>query len=211
MKKPLAIQRVVVSLVLWLTMGVAMAQNPCIKARPWTCFTSIELTFVGETATGTIGMRVFDNGDMLLESRDKQSVVRKALALRHPHTRVLYSGVPDKEIQEGHPFIFFDYGFAAPLQALEMAYPNGLSSVPDKETESRVLLDNEVEATLFATRLPKERIHVRINMPKFALVQDGFVDYAKKSPLPDNFELDGWKDRSLRTYRTIGEARASAP
>jgi hypothetical protein len=48
--------------------------------------------------------------------------------------RVLYTGVPDKEIQEARtPSIFFDYGFAAPIQAIG----NGLSewgylSVPEK-------------------------------------------------------------------------------
>jgi hypothetical protein len=67
-----------------------------------------------------------------------------------------------------------------------------------------VLLDNETEAILRATRLSSERIHFRIAMPKFALVQEGVVDYSKTPALADTFEVDGWKDRSLRTYRTVG-------
>ena len=101
---------------------------------------------------------------------------------------------------------FFRLWFCPSNSGLEMAYPRGPLSVPEKETESQVRVDNE-EAILLATRLSKDRIRFRMTMPKSALVQDGFVDFARTSALPNTFALDGWKDRSLRIYRTVGEAR----
>ena len=203
------LRRVGAFVALCLVMCAAAAQYPCVKGRPWKCFSSIELTLAGDGGTGEMGMRIFGGQDIMLEYRDKLSAARKALALGPPPMQMLYLGVPDKEIQEGHPFIFFDYGFAAPMQALESAYPEGPLSVPEKETESRVRLDGEIDATLFATRLSGERVRFRITMPKIALVQEGVVDFARTLALPDTFQLDGWKDRGLRSYRTVGEARAA--
>jgi len=197
---------VVFCLMLFLMMSDAVAQYPCVMARPWTCFGSIELTFAANSETGTIGMQVFGNGDILLEARNK-SGCQKALSLGPPPNRMLYKGVPDKEIQEGYPFIFFDYGFAAPVQALEKAYVDGPLSVPEKEAKTRVTLEDKVEATLTARRISKDKIHFKIAMLGSDL--EGFVDFERKARLPDSFELSEWKDRGLKTYATVGDARAA--
>ena len=206
LKQNHVIRNVGFSLLLCFTMYTAAAQYPCVKARPWSCFGAIELTVVSDGESGMIGMQVFDNGDILAESRDKTSAGRKLLALGPPPLKILYKGVPDKEIQEGHPFIFFDYGFAAPILALEQAYPDGPGSVQNPGTEKRVTLDGQMEAAVSADRLSSDRIHFRLTMPKVVL--DGFIDYTRKAAIPDDFELEQWKDRALRKYANAGEARA---
>jgi hypothetical protein len=207
MTRPIRARETIFCLLLCLAIGGAAAQYPCVKAKPWTCFGSIEMSIASDTQTATVQMQVFDNGDMLAELGDKVTPNRKLLVLGPPPIRALYKGVADKEIQEGHPFIFFDYAFAAPIQALDSAYPNGPSSVPEKESETRVLLDGPVEATLLANKVSNNRIHFKIAM--LNVVLNGFVDYARKAGVPDTFQLDHWKDRSLRTYATVGDARAA--
>ncbi len=189
----------------------AVADYFCVKGHPWTCLGSIEVSFVGFRKTekiGTIGVKIFDNGDVLAEaSGGDLPSSRQILILGPPPMRTFYNGVPDEELRDGNPFAFFDYGFAAPIQALESAYPGGPSSVPEKETETKVVLDPSFEGTLTSSRTPEGAIQYKIAIQ--AGIMRGVIDFSKPVALPDNRDFTNWKNRKLKSYATIGEARAS--
>ncbi len=195
-------RHLLVCAVLLLVPEIAPAAYPCESGRPWTCFGSIEASFHLDGQTGTIGMEIFDNGDLLASATPGA----KLLALGPPPTRSFYKGLPDAKISEGYAFAFFDYGFAYPLQALEQSYPGG--SVPEKEVETHVLLES-IEAKLVANTVSKDKVQYRLSTKSGEMV--GFVDFSKKPALPDSFPFGEWKDRTLKSYATLGEARSARP
>lgn len=140
-----------------------------------------------------------------MEARGTNTDDVKLLALASG--RRLYQGIPDEEIRNGFPFMFFDYGFAYPLQALQRIYPTGLKSVPEIETETPVVLEKQILTTLVVKRLSNDKVQYKLVMPMMTI--KGFVEKERKPALPDNYELDRWKDETLRGYATLGEARVN--
>jgi hypothetical protein len=182
----------------------ASGQYFCVKEKPWSCLGSIEVSFSATEEAGLIRLHVYSNGESLAEASNAKSGESKLLILK-PHMR-MYAGVPDDEIKSGSAFVFFDYGFAYPLLALQKVFPNGFSTVPEKEIVTSIVLEKDQVVKITARRISKHRINYRLVMKEQTL--SGFWDSEKKSPLSDNFNTEQWEDNELRAYTTLGEARA---
>jgi hypothetical protein len=183
----------------------APAQHFCKQEKPWTCFGVTEVSFSGRDEAGLIRLSVYSNGDSLAEAKNAKAGEPKLLLLKTQ--KRLYAGVPEDEIKRGRAFMFFDYGFAYPLLALQTAFPAGPSTVSEKETETSVLLEGEHAVKLMTKRVSAKRISYRFVM-KGDLSMNGFWDAEQKPPLPDSLAMEKWKDSELRTYATLGAARA---
>jgi hypothetical protein len=192
-----------------LLLSICFAQNApaqyfCKQEKSWSCLGVIEVSFSGKEDAGVIRLTVYSNGDSMAEAKNAKAGDSKLLLLK-PDKR-LYAGVPDDEIKRGHAFMFFDYGFAYPLLALQTAFPDGPATVPEKETETPVLLEKEQMAKLTTQRVSAQRVNYRFVM-KGDLAMSGFWDGEQRSPLPDHLSMEKWKDGELRTYTTLGAAR----
>ncbi|NJN48061.1 MAG: hypothetical protein HC808_18065 [Candidatus Competibacteraceae bacterium] len=191
-------------LLCWAT-NDTFAQYFCAKDKYWSCFGFMEVSFAANGEEGRIRIIVFANGDLMAEANEGTSVEAKLLALKSG--RRLFKGVPDEEIKNGFPFIFFDYGFAYPVQALQSIYPAGIESVPERQTKTSVVLEGQYASTLVARRVSGDKVWYKLVMPMMTM--NGFIERAKKPPLPDSYKLVQWKDENLRMYATLAEARAA--
>ena len=185
--------------------GRAQAQSTCPKDEPWACYGSIEIAFAAGDESGVARISHFANGEILCESSSSKSGEQKLLVLR-PFIR-LYYGVPDKEIKEGFPFIFFDYAFAAPAMALKAAFPLGPASVVATGNNMPVRFDG-MEGKLSVERQSATRIKYRLELhDQKELVMTGYWDTAKLKPLADEYKLPDWKSCGLKIYSTVGAGR----
>lgn len=181
----------------------AFAQHFCMQDKAWSCFGSIAVSCPGNGSAESIRMHVFANGEIMVESENAQTGEAKLLILASG--RRLLSGVQDEQINHGFPFIFFDYAFAYPLLALQAAYPSGFESVPQSGA-TPVVFGAGISGTLLVNRVSADKLQYQLTLPAGAC--EGFVERAKKLPLPDSMRLDSWKDMGLRRYATLAEARA---
>jgi len=145
-------------------------------------------------------MHVYSNGDLMVEASGKKDETKLLILASRKR---LYSGVPDDEIKKGHSFMFFDYGFAYPILALQEAYPKGPAGVPEKEIEIPVLLEKEHAAKVIVRRLSSEKIQYKLTMPRNTLME-GFWEGRIRAPLADSLALQEWKDSDLKTFATLG-------
>jgi hypothetical protein len=205
-----ALIRVLLALLAACAAGSAAAQF-CVKEKPWTCFSSMEVGFTSKEGTGILRMHFYANRDLMAELSGTGIGESKLLFLAS--RKALYLGVPDDEIKKGSPFAFFDYGFAYPILALQEAYPKGISAVPEGETDTPVMIDQQFQANIVVRRLSSEKIRYRIVGRENDVItgMEGVWEAGRKNALPDDFVLQGWKDKDLKTYATLGDARRSGP
>ncbi len=154
---------------------------------------------------GVARITYFENGEILAEIAGTKSGAQKLLALRPD--KALYFGISDKEITEGFPFHFFEYGFAYPAMALRAAIPLGPSSM-STAIKDKVLRFDGIKGVLSAERTSATRISYRLVIrDKTKLEMTGYWDTAKRLPLPDEHSLAEWKSCTLKQYATVGAAR----
>ena len=190
-----------------LAIGRAEAQSTCPKDEPWACYGSIEMAFAADDESSVARISRFANGEILGEISGSKSGQQKLLVLR-PFIR-LYYGVPDKEIKEGFPFIFFDYAFAVPAMALKAAFPLGSASVVATGNSMPVHFDG-MEGKLSVERQSATRIKYRLELhDQKGMVMTGYWDTAVLKPLADEYKLSDWKSCGLKNYATVGAGRRS--
>jgi hypothetical protein len=151
----------------------------------------------------------FANDEFMFEF-EAEGRTRQYLELR-PSGVAIYSGLAEDESPRGgnNPFMFLDYAFAHPANALHRAYPSGPAAVPQVETETKVVLENKVPTVLTAIRESADRVRFRLTVtsgPAFSA--DGIWDAERRAPLPDDLSLAGWRHDLAASPATLGEARA---
>lgn len=182
------------------------AQSTCNKQKPWSCFGSIAVSPSAQEPGEIIRMQVYANGEIQVEMAGSRDGERKMLVLNSKKS--VFTGVSDEEIKKRQAFMFVDYAFAFPLKALEVAYPRGLESVPDKLVKTPVQLDSKIQATLTLNRKSNTRVDYTLALPGGAdRVLSGYWDGAQPAPLSGDFPLANWKGQELETYANLSEAR----
>lgn len=153
-----------------------------------------------------LSITYFNNGELLAEAVPERETAKRLLNLRSVR---LYAGLDDKEIVEGFPFIFFDYGFFHPLTALKSAYPDGIEQVPAEEKQTPVDMQGE-KGMLTTTRSSPSRVEYKISFAAGSISQlEGFWDATTSHPLPNEYSLSGWKSCRLTTFASLAAARES--
>lgn len=183
-----------------------MARPGCADKDDWSCFGSIAMHVSSSSMKSKLSITYFNNGELMAEAIPEGESPKRLLSLRSVR---LYAGLDDKEILEGFPFIFFDYGFFHPLIALRSAYPDGVEQVPAKEKQTPVDMQGE-KGMLTTTRSSPTRVEykIRFDAGQISLLE-GFWDAATSQSLPNNYSLSGWKSCRLTTFATLAAARAS--
>jgi hypothetical protein len=183
----------------------ASAQAACPKDEPWACYGAIELEVAGGEESGVLRSTRFDNGEILAEISGVKSGERKTLVLR-PFIK-LFHGISDREIKEEFPFIFFEYGFAAPAGALRAAFPLGPESISTPVNNRAVRFDGS-EGVLSVARKSATRVDYELVMHgEQKQVMKGYWETAKRRPLPDDHVIGDWTSCALKKYATVGLAR----
>ncbi len=198
--------RVVIVLVAFtLSASRANVQSACPKDEPWGCYGSIEMGISSGNEAGVARITRFENGEILAETSGAKVGEQKLLVLR-PFIK-LYFGVPDKEIKEGFPFMFFEYAFAYPAMALRAAFPQGPSSISTAIRDKDVSFDGN-ECVLSVEPTSSTRIGYRLVVRgKTKLEMTGYWDTAKRPQLAEDHAITEWKSCTLKTYATVGAAR----
>jgi hypothetical protein len=191
---------------------LAFAGERC--AAPWAdrkCFGAIEFTFQnpknGAEAT-TVRMVLFRNDELLAEI--EQGGIKKRYLVARPSGVELYAGLsPTESYKQGNnPFMFFDMGFALPAGALQVAFPQGPSSVPDVETQKDVLVEQK-PVTITTIRRSANRIDFRLTSSELGILKaSGFWESERRNPLPDDFPLIGWTYAGPTQLTSLQEARS---
>jgi hypothetical protein len=190
-------------LILWASS--ADAQRICPKRNDWSCYSAIEMRHKESGEPVLASIIYYRNGEIQAEVAGTTAGKKELLVVR-PYLK-LYRGVPDPEITEGFAFMFFDYAFAAPVIALQAAFPNGPDSVTSPVQDKRVTADG-IDAGLSVDRISPTRFSYRLVMrDPIKTTVTGYWDAAAPTPLKDDQSIADWKSCTLRTYATVGAAR----
>jgi hypothetical protein len=176
---------VAVQLAASLPVHARLAEFCVDPARHWCLGT---LTFTAHEAR--VRVTQFSNDDILVELAEHERTGR--MLMRADEKRPSYFGLSqDEQRPGGVGFKFSPEGWAIPLGALALAFPDGLTSVPPTETEKRVDLGG-APLVVTAWRLPDGGIGFRLYKPGFAPpIVAGAFSNARPAPL-DEGTISRW-------------------
>jgi len=166
--------------------------------------------------SGTQGIEAFrfirfSNGEVMAEI-ERHGSKKQHLTLL-PSQVVLYSGLSDEESPEvggKNPFMFMDLAFTYPFQALQLAHPEGPSSVTSNEVSKEIVLERKHAATITTRRLSGEQISFRLALKGDVNKElDGVWDGRLQEPLPGDLPIANWRHRGTGAFNTLRDARSS--
>jgi hypothetical protein len=144
-------------------------------------------------------LTVFRNGDSLSEIEEGGKV--KRLLMKQAARAQLYFGVPQRELASGpNPFALFGEGFAAPVMALNLAFPDGPSSV-SAEPVTKQLKMRSGRAALTAWRLADGSIGYLLALAgqrPFA----GTFSARRPASISDSYMAANWGPAQLHMHDT---------
>jgi len=194
---------------------ISYADQKC--AHAWggqNCFGTLQFSFVnpklGDSAM-TIRMIVYRNEEVSMDL-EKGGLLQRLIVAK-PSGVALYSGLSDAEkyTPTQNPFMFLEMGFALPLGALQLAFPQGPNSVPDSEVQRDVILEGK-SVTIFAVRHGDNRVNFRLTVPEAGILKaNGYWDGSRVESMPDDFSLVGWSNFISMQFKTLEDARAFTP
>ena len=203
------------ALSLWSTPVEAAGEPTKVNIPPWAQFGEVTIhpTSPEKPDSGWVRFVIFENWDALVELHEPSSI-KKLLQLVSPSVS-LYYGLTEEEIAR-HPFAFYDYILAPVLGPLLDAFPDGIDQVPYEETPFTATWDKRPFHGL-VIRTSSDAVRYDITMNEIgggrSIRLHGTWQRLKKSPLPDDFSLQGWQlQRSpsgieTNSVRTLGELR----
>jgi hypothetical protein len=201
--------------VLWVCSTISSADENC--AKPWmgkNCLGTLQFSFANPklgNAVMTIRMTVYRNDEISMDLQ-KDGILQR-LVVAKPSAVAMYLGLSDAEKKSPaqNPFMFLEMGYALPLGALQLAFPQGPISVPDSEIQRDVILEGK-SVSIFAVRHGDNRVDFRLTVPEAGILKaSGYWDGNHVDSLPGNFSLVGWSSTVPMEFKTLDDARAFAP
>jgi hypothetical protein len=187
-----------------LPVGGAPAAERCpSKPDNWTCFSEMEL----KDSTAKTRMFIYSNHELLAEI--EQGATTKRYLVAQPSGIQLCSGLSkDESMPFGgkNPFQFLELSFAAPITALQTAFPAGPSSVPGGESRKNISLEGK-PVSITTSRHGAGEIAFRLDFT--GLHASGKWRMVALKPLPDTYSLVGWTNAQALQFPSLREARSA--